>query len=297
LTSTRFDILVTDESGMRAEAIAPLLEASYAYWGNWDGLDELLNFYEGSGLLTALFEEPWVSDVDWWQIAVETLALDEDSLFEQWEQSGNLAAVAREQDIAPDVLFQAIVDAEQAAAQEVIENGELTTRQADEELGWITESAYDFVWGMVGEYYENQPDWDAIIANALGMSVDELFSAEEEGFFIAEIAEERGIEPSHLVDHILETEEDAMLNSRMYTPQEIEWQLAEIKSWAWEWIDPATAHSFVPDLYVDVFTFTDEGVDWLLNALLLEHERLLVADIDGVVVYDSLGEFEDEQLP
>jgi two-component system, OmpR family, sensor histidine kinase BaeS len=215
-TSTQFDVLVTDESGQRAEALIPLLEASYTYWGNWDGLDELLESYGETGFPATVFAEPWGSDVDWWAITMETLDLGDEDLWEAWEEADSLAAVADDLGIAPQVLVDAIFAAENAAVLAAVKSGELSRWEADEEIEWISELTYDFVWGSIDEN--------------------------------------------------------------------------------WEWVDPDTDYSFVP-YYSEEPYLTAAGIDWLFSALLLEHERLLVADREDWVVYDSLGEFEGEQLP
>ena len=43
-------------------------------------------------------------------------------------------------------------------------------------------------------------------------------------------------------------------------------------------------------------TWTTEGINWLINAVLLGDQRLLVADRDGWVVYDSTYEHTGQQL-
>ena len=96
MTIARFDVFVTDEGFYQAEEIAPLLEASYAITGDWSNLDELL--------APSFSPEPWLSSVEWDQIVIEILGLDEESYFNQLEQSESLAAVAETRGVDPDRL-------------------------------------------------------------------------------------------------------------------------------------------------------------------------------------------------
>ncbi len=153
-TSTQFEVLITDESGLRAEAIGPLLEASYAYWGNWDGLDEILESYAETGLPPAVFADPWVSEVDWWAITLQTLNYSDDELWDAWEDADSLAAVSDSVGVDPDVLQAAIISAEETAVQAAVTAGELTTWEAAEELEWLAEFVDEFIWGSIEDNWE-----------------------------------------------------------------------------------------------------------------------------------------------
>ena len=203
MTASRFDVFITSEGQYQAEEIAPLLEASYAISGNWDNLGELFAIYPETDLPPELFKSQWYSDIDWIEIILNELKLNEETLFNQWEQAQNLAAVAKAQGVDPDYLVQAIILAEEKALQEAIQNKEITAEEATDISNWVVENASSFVF-----------------------------------------------EP---------------------------------------------AMSFDSGVPIEV-TWTDDSIGWLLNTLLLSDERLLVADVDGFVVFDSDFSKEGEFL-
>jgi signal transduction histidine kinase len=288
-TLSRFDLLVTEEGQAQAEQIAPLLEASYAYWGDWHGLDDILGSLAQAETIPQFFESSiWVSDVDWWQVSASTLGLSDDELENRVMESGSIAAVAEERGGDGGVVVQAIIQAERDAFEEA-GMGE----DAAQSLDWVSESATGFVFT---EWDDGDvvwwPDWYAVAAAELGMDSEELAGALAEGVTIDELARRRDVPPQQLVEAILQTEEKAVRDAG-YSSDEIGAYLRDVEgnvlafledSWSLGEYEPAPA-------------WTEEGAYWLLNNLLLSHNRLLVADEVGRVIFDSKDEMWGEILP
>ena len=284
-TTSRFDILVTEESRQRAREFVPLLEASYAYRGDWSSLDDLLT--TPSDMCDFWF------DTDWWGVAATTLGLDNQALAEAasltTEGAGNLAAVAEEQGVDLDVLVQAIVESEQANVDAAVASGRLPPGQVEDTLASIEENATYYLWDMPSMVDSISPNWDAIIADELDMSQDEVKTATAAGGSIAELAEERGIAPAHLISAILEAEKTALHASGEFTDSEIEWELANVIS---------QARAEIESRYCVKYPWIDpDDAPWLFETLLVGDERLLLADTDGQVVYDSAASRQGERLP
>ncbi len=298
VTTNRFDILVTKEGQQRAEEIAPLLEASYAYWGNWDGLNEMLSLeMVETGFPLEMFEPAWYSDVDWWQVTVETLNLDEEMLSTYWHSWTSLATLVEEQGVDPNDLVQVIVEAEQTAVDAAVEAGQLTPEQAADEMQWVKDGVFWFVWDDPNLLSKVESAWDQIIAGELDISIDEIYSALSAGRPIAALAKERGVAPKHLVQQLVDWEKAALRERGDLPEQAIVFELANIESMAWEYIEPDLFFD-PPMLSISAGTeWTDEGITWLVNTMLLGDERLLITDDEGQVVYDSSGDRLGERLP
>jgi len=147
-TFNHFDVLVSDEGSQAAAEIAPILAAYYGYHGNWEGLADLLQATPDSAESdTAL----WESSIDWFKIAAETLQVDEDKLWNSLDEGGSLADTATSLGVDPQVVVQAIVDAERSAMADAVAAGELDQGQMDAELRWIGDFARGFVFASNSE--------------------------------------------------------------------------------------------------------------------------------------------------
>ena len=293
-TRDRFGILVTEQDRDWAEKIAPLMEASYAYWGNWRGLDELFSDPLDDELVPKeLFVTEWFSDIDWWAIAAHTLGLDQQSMREYLEQGNSLAQVAEYQDVAPQAIANAIIAAEQQASDKAVSNGKLTAGQALDEMEWVHEIITAFVWNTDKYKSIEGIAWEAIVAEELGISEEALYGALDVGISITDLSLEYGVAPEHLVNTIVQAEKEMLHENGFFSQEEIAWQLCEIEQKAWAFIKP----EFAAPAYVGSVDWTDEGVEWLLDTLLKSNARLLVADSAGWVVYDGAGEHTGKQLP
>ena len=282
-TTSRFDILVTEESRQRAREFVPLLEASYAHRGGWSGLDGLL-----TTTVSEVFDVIWY-DTEWWGVVATALGLDNQTLAELAEDADSLAAVAEARGVDPDVLVQAIVESEQTSIDAAVASGQLTPGQAEEELASVEENASFYLRDPPPVEDSMLPDWDVIVADELDMSQDEVKAATATGSSIAELAEERGIAPAHLLNAILEAEKSAFRASDDWTDRQIEWELADIIS---------QARTMIESEYGAKFPWVEpEDAPWMFESLLVEGERVLVADSDGQVIFDNTASLQEERLP
>ena len=298
-TTSRFDILVTGQSLQQAQVIAPLLEASYAYWGSWQGLDELLPVQ--SAVLTApddIFVPAWSSDVDWWDVVMDTLHIDAETLWSQWDELGSVADIAEHQGVAPETIIQAIIDAEQAAVDAAVDAGELSSAQATDVMTWISESASTFVQSDLS--LSNRP-WEETIADELGLPAEQVYTVFNNGESIAALAVQQNVAPEHLVQVIVKAEESMLRSNGPFSEQEIQSYLFQVKASAWNLIDPEFKYRpgfvFSAESANDGPDWTTEGINWLVSSILPGDQRLLIADREGWVVYDSAYERTGGLLP
>lgn len=288
MTVSRFDLLVTEEGVAQAEELAPLLEASYAYWGDWRGLDNLL-----SGLTLAtppdfFFEGVTLdSDVDWWQVSASALGLSDDDLWEQMDEQGSIAAIAEARGSDGDAIVEAIVQAEMDAMDPV------SPEEKAQIQDWLQESVTAFVFGELDTGDTSWwPDWYTVVAARLEMSDEALIDALGTGQTIEELAAQRDVPPEQLVEAILKAEEQAMQEAG-YSAGEVAGYLDSVREEVRAFLgDRWEATVLSPDPIL-----TEEGAYWLFSNLLLSHNRLLVADEVGRVVFDSEGEMRGEVLP
>ena len=281
--TSRFDILVTEESRQRAREFVPLLEASYAHRGGWSGLDGLL-----TTTVSEVFDVIWY-DTEWWGVVATAMGLDNQTLAEEAEDADSLAAVAEARGVDPDVLIQAIVESERPSIDAAVASGQLTPNQAEDELTSLEENAGFYLWDPPPVEDSMLPDWDVIVADELNMSQDEVKTATATGSSIAQLAEERGIAPSHLLNAILEAEKSALRASDDRTDRQIEWELADIIS---------QARTMIGSEYGAKFPWVEpEDAPWMFESLLVEGERILVTDSDGQVIFDNTASLQEERLP
>ena len=286
-TVNRFDLLVTEEGQSQAEEIAPLLEDSYAYWGDWRGLDDLM------GGLTAdtppdFFAGVTLSnDVDWFQVSAALLGLSDDELWEQMGEQGTLSAVAAEYGQDGDALVQAIIQAEMDALPN------LSAAERERTMNWLQENVPSFVFGESNmDVVAWWPDWSSIIAAELEMTGQELVQVLNTGQTVEDVAAQRDVPLEHLAEAILEAEREAATEAG-YSSDEAEAYLSDIEESVWAFLQDrweASYSSLDPVL-------TEEGTSWLLGNLLLSRNRLLVVDDVGRVVFDSEQEMRGEVLP
>jgi len=286
-TTSRFDILVTEESRQRAREFVPLLEASYDHRGGWSGLDGLLTTTPSE-----VFDTIWY-DTEWWGEVATALGVDNQTLANLAEDADSLAAVAEAQGVDPDALVQAIVESERAGIDAAVALGHLMPSQVEDELASLRKNATYYIEDE--PYIEDSmmPDWDVIVADELDMSQDEMKATTSAGSSIANLAEERGIAPAYLVGAILKAEKAALRASGGLTARQIEWELADIIS---------QARIMIESEYGARYPWVEpDDAPWLFESMLVGGERLLVADTDGRVIFDSVAALtaglQDERLP
>ena len=136
-TTSRFDILVTEESRQRAREFVPLLEGSYDHRGGWSGLDGLLTTTPSE-----VFDTIWY-DTEWWGEVATALGVDNQTLVNLAEDADSLAAVAEAQGVDPDALVQAIVESERAGVDAAVALGHLMPGQVEDELASLRKNAVE----------------------------------------------------------------------------------------------------------------------------------------------------------
>ena len=281
-TTNRFDLLITDESRQQAQAIAPFLEASYAYRGNWDGLDTVLadNALNVSPL--EIFVPYWESDLDWFEIVLNTLQVEEETLLENWADDQSLAEVAQPYQVEPESLVQAIVKAEQVALDEAVREDEVARNDVPALLVELERDATEFVYEIP---YADQLDWDVIIADTLGIPEDTFYTLLETQSPRA-MAEARNISPKSLIDAVVEAELEAAQQAGIFVDDAAEQNLINEVSF---WVTESDEETAIANILIEdtEFIWTDEGIAWLLNTILLGDGQLLITNPAGQVVYDS----------
>lgn len=130
-TSEGFEIYVSGENMQDAEFIAPLLEKYYAFQGSWDGLNDLLSNQSEQEQADSVF---WSSNVDWFQIAGQTIGIDEDTLFTLYDQEQDLAEIARAYAVDPETILQNIMTAEQEQIDAAVAEGFLSLEEAQDNM-------------------------------------------------------------------------------------------------------------------------------------------------------------------
>jgi signal transduction histidine kinase len=292
-TAVQFDILITDQSGERAEQIAPLLEASYATWGSWDGLDELFESFDVE-TIPILLKESWESGIDWWGLILKTSKITEDELLQEWERTGSLASAAEAYNIDPNIWADIIIESEEQALSDAVIRGEISPREAEEIQFYLWEAAQYFIFEE--KFAFEEMEWDVIAAKTMDIPIEEYYELLDSGFSVIDIADQYGKDLEAVVATIVKTELKNAETEEILSEEDKKWAEAEIKSWVYAWADPASMYKFSSALDDD-FILTNEGEQWLLSTFLNTEERLLVVDPEGYVVYDSQGIFEDEILP
>lgn len=128
-TSEGFEIYVSGENMQDAEFISPLLEKYYVFQGSWDGLNDLLsNQSEQADSII------WSSNVDWFQIAGQTIGIDEDTFFTLFDQDQDLAKIARSYAVDPETILQNIMTAEQEQIDVAVAEGFLSLEDAQHNM-------------------------------------------------------------------------------------------------------------------------------------------------------------------
>ena len=284
MTFRRFQLLVTEENRIQAQEIAPLLEASYAHWGDWHGLEELLA--SGSNTPPALFEEIPISEkVDWLEVSAEVLGMEKETLVARLQEGNSIADLARAQGLDAEAVIQAIIRAELEAMPNLTEEERSRTRR------WLEKNLSPFVEDRYLATGPVWPDWYALVAGELGLSEETLLRRlEEEQASIAEIAAGVGVSTESLIEVIRQAERRTM-ESEGYSQAEIEEAMQGFEAIAEDFLT-APWLSAVP---VEP-SLTGEDTTWLLSNFLLTTNRLLVADREGKVVLDSSGEMQGEML-
>ena len=141
------------------------------------------------------------------EVAAEALGITTDELHEAREAGQSLADIAAAQGVSNDVVIQALTsDAQTRIATQVAE-GELTQEEADERLAGLDERITERVnqapseGGRRGQRGLRNSE---AVAEALGVTTDDLQAARESGQSLADVATAQGVSIDAVVDAIVD---------------------------------------------------------------------------------------------
>lgn len=212
----------------------------------------------------------------WSMISAEMLGLDEDRLFRKQRAGESIAQVAEEKGIDVQAITDAIVAAETTHFNKFVSNGYMTQAEADEYLAELGENVAGFLnegWEMCelegSDKFKEAPDWRAITAQKLGVDKDALY---KEGKTIAQLAEEKGVDPQSIMDEII-AKESQFLNELVSSGQMTQ---AEADEWSAKTLDFSSSFLNQACLHCD-------GPNWeaiSAQALGMDEDALL-AELDA----------------
>ncbi|MBN1937937.1 MAG: HAMP domain-containing histidine kinase [Anaerolineae bacterium] len=293
-TENRFEVLITHEGQTWVEDIAPILEESYAYWGNWSGVRQLVT--EQVSTPRRLFVSTWQSDCDWWQVVADELGVDKATLTGLWHQLNSLTTIAEEHGIDPETLVAAIVEAERVAAAQAVEAGMLAEQDAVLHLAQVEKTARQFVQLSVQIVLtQTEAQWDQVTAITLDVSPEQIRTARSGGPMVVTLAQERNVAPDVLVSTLIQTQKGIWIVDRIpISGTEPSGRLDAVAVSAWSYVNPAELPPVV--WQSGPAMLTQDGAIWMLNTLLTGDRHLLVADPEGTVVFDSRYERIGDRL-
>jgi transposase-like protein len=200
--------------------------------------DEWLSFVEEDVSSFVLESWEWMEwmAVDWYSIAAETIGMDDEALWEAVEGGQSLADVAQASGVDPQAVIDAIVEAERAFVERLVDEGELTREEANEWLRFLEEDVKAFVednW----EDWEGV-DWFTIAAETIGVDEEALWEALESGQSIAELAQAHGVDPQAVVDAIVAAEIEWLQEDAADFVHEMEWGIEPLPAVPGEEITP-----------------------------------------------------------
>ncbi|VAW40192.1 hypothetical protein MNBD_CHLOROFLEXI01-49, partial [hydrothermal vent metagenome] len=154
-----------------------------------------------------------VEFVDWDALAADALDITIDDLYAAYDDGKSIADLAAEQNVAPQTVAAAVVTAETELINQLVADEAISQEEADEWLQYVAEDAEFYVnesWDM--DFMDVEfVDWDALAANALGITVDELYAAYEDDKSIADLAAEQSVDPQTIVAALV-TAETELIN-------------------------------------------------------------------------------------
>jgi uncharacterized protein (DUF433 family) len=182
------------------------------------------------------------------EVAAETIGVESSELLAEIRDGATIAEVAEEHGVEPSAVIEAIVADERDRLDQAVENGVLTQEEADEHVADLEERVTDLVngdlempiWGrapLIGHPgvwgFADGPLVSA--ANAIGVEPSELLAELRDGATIAEVAEERGVDVSAVVDAIvasLQERLDAAVENGWITQDEADERAADLEEQA-----------------------------------------------------------------
>ena len=145
------------------------------------------------------------------EAAAEALGITTDELQEARHAGQSLADIAAAQGVSIDTVIQALTDDAQTRIAEQVAEGELTQAEADEHLAGLEERITERASQAPGEGgrrgqrgFRNAE----AVAEALGVTTDDLQVAREAGQSLADVATAQGVSIDAVVDAIVDGVED-----------------------------------------------------------------------------------------
>lgn len=167
------------------------------------------------------------NEVDPFQIAAQTIGIDEEILWTELEAGQTVAQVSQANGVDPQVVIDAVLAAEIALIDQELADGHITEAEAQE---WRAE-AQEFIPNAInktldeleaefdegefedGDFVEDEfmADYLEPIAAFLGIDVGTLEAELESGKSLAQIAQANGKYPQALINHMV-TQEQALID-------------------------------------------------------------------------------------
>jgi polyhydroxyalkanoate synthesis regulator phasin len=174
-------------------------------------------------------EHPWKDQANWqgrrnafkMKVILEAFDMTAEELRAELSSGKTIMELAEEKGID---LQQVAIDQAEEMLQQAVENGKLTQEEADQKLAEITAKIES------GEGF-GRPGKDGrleMLAETLGMSIEDLQAALDEGQTVQEIAESQGVDLEQVaIDKVTERLQQAVENGKL-TQEEADQKLAEI---------------------------------------------------------------------
>ncbi len=145
-------------------------------------------------------DEAFFEGVDWFSVAAKTIGIDDETLFNEWDEGKSLADVAKAHNVEAQKVIDAIVAAEKEWLKQLVADGDLSQDEADE---WLAELENEVVFFVK---VTGWVDWFDVAAKTIGVEVEALFQAE--GKSIADVAAANNVEAQKVIDAIVAAEEN-----------------------------------------------------------------------------------------
>ncbi len=179
------------------------------------------------------FEDPMfpcgdLGEDTYFSTLMDVLNLDEDALFDAFDSGKTIAEIAKDQNVDVQKVIDALVAAEKASIEEMVDAGYISRAKADE---WIVDLEKQIAFDVNYSY----PDPYAIAAKLLNVAIDELWMASDEGKSIADIAQNKGVDSQRIIDAIVKAETEfvqAQVDADLISSAEAKIWLADIEDYA-----------------------------------------------------------------
>ncbi|MDM8529675.1 HAMP domain-containing sensor histidine kinase [Anaerolineales bacterium HSG25] len=282
-TTAGVDVLVTDQNRTQATSLAPLLEMSYLYHGNWRGLDYTPPKQTDSPTPVVL-PLLWEGEFDRWEIVAQTLDLNHHQLYEKYYQTGSIAGVAKELNIDPNLVVHDLIQAERKLVGQAVTADKITQRQADELLGRLASKETDFV--MNRSHVFAYEEWVSVVAETLVFDPDDLAVAYGAGDSWVKVVVDNHVAPETVVEAIIEFEEQRASELDITLDDETSKELAEAVN-AWIFSQFPSAYQAMAKRDGEALSWINVGDNWLLNTILTRQGRYLLVGLNRQVLYDT----------